>query len=413
MTKRIAPIRMPSAIPMRAREASPTSERARVRTRGPIRLYDQSRADESGGPTKISLKALMDRVRADSNGCALTIVVHGWDSEPTRAFLSLILELFHERSLQEEDAIWLVQGGDKDTLVSPSMEGAVLLSLSSDTESFANNDHRIYNNLVGDVVFFSASEAVEADFAASCRERARTIVINREGEHKGLIWKEVKDARLIVWLWSGSQILTEYSGIEEIPSVAEGADVKSKVDLEEICEALKNKAIDLEAEHNRRLELRSWIEKMLEKYPGRATWNADLIELADRCNWPRWTAESLPSLYVRTENLPEGGAVAFVWHHIRDCIPVDQEDRVEREMWSGEFYEICMTAATAQIADSVAGLFERHLGNLPYPSQRAFTGATNDAMQDVELFLQDSYPETAAKIHELREKIIKGVLSGR
>lgn len=127
----------------------------------------------------------------------LTILVHGWGSPAVGAFFSLLGPL-----LRRDDAVWMLPGQDAQGTITPSAaEEDVLLDLQSDT------DQRIYNNLVGDVLFFPGLHQAEASQVATWQQRARVLIVDGQGRQRTAVLRAGQAASLMTYRWSGELTL--------------------------------------------------------------------------------------------------------------------------------------------------------------------------------------------------------------
>ncbi len=146
---------------------------------------------EIRGP--LALESVVTGLRDKVGGLPISILVHGWGMPPAEHFLNALTPF-----LNEEDAVWLIPA--KETQAGtrpPEIRGAVKLDLNRGT------DQRTYKNLVGDIVFFAASEdkSVVAQ-VQEFRQRARAVVVDSQGPRAGDALRAAWDVKLKTYLWS-------------------------------------------------------------------------------------------------------------------------------------------------------------------------------------------------------------------
>ncbi len=114
------------------------------------------------------------------------------------------------------------------------------------------------------------------------------LILNQSDDRLLQEWEAKLDSRKQVFL-PGSEY-DGFEGIRLIPSV----DGRGKPALDAIGKALRAMAIHLEDDEERSAQLVSLINRVVETYPGRQTWNIDLLYQAIRNRWPDWAMQSLP-----------------------------------------------------------------------------------------------------------------------
>jgi hypothetical protein len=400
----VVPIRTRSAIAMHSSEGAGGIDILSVHTRSPIRVQTTATEAPAYGSQPI-LKELMEQLRKEVGDYPLTAIIHGWDDQLVRSFLPVLF-----LSLQSEDALWLIPTSNMDEIATPpAQERAVILNPNRLIKEPAYNaDRALYDNLIGDIVFFPALEEAEVRYAAGFQQRARTLIVYRYGPCTDAVIRAGREAGFSPYLWSEGQLLEACSDIGEASALAKETQTDAEPDMSDIGRMLKAVAEHLEPGFDRRREFRSQIEKLLEEYPGRREeWNQELVRLADAYQWPSWAVECLPSFYVSLPTSPDGFSRVLLWYRIYECTPDTLDKEVVRELCEGEFFEIKVPAETARVTEEIAQIFEEHRSALPYASGRSFFGAINNAMLQVEAFLSEKYPDAAQKIKALREAILE------
>lgn len=393
----VAPIPTRSAFPEHSQKAVEREMLGPVPTRGRIRRWpalEEEGVDPLATPLH-TLDELVEAVRVDQ--LPLTIIAHGWAGDSARVFLKGLSLL-----LQETDAVWLVQVNEQDadaSVVPPGLEGAVTLNLTRPT------DRRVYDNLVADIVFFNAREEIEANHAVGFEQRAQAIIIDGEGPKcdSGLHACNEAGIPLFVWL-RGNALADHCEQFRGLTVVAGATGAPEEPEVDRIGEWLTERCVYFENRYGRRLSFRSQIREVIDQYPPRSTWNEDLILQAHKHHWPEWAVECLPGLYVPLKDLSDGGRAAFVLHLILACVPERFKRDIEGELCEGQILELKMPVETAEFIKPIAGIFEDHLGNFPYPSERSFIdGAINNALIDVVIHLETVDSEASQKVKHMRE----------
>lgn len=199
----IAPIRTRGAIRLRGSEAGENVVPGPVRTRGEIHTRGAAAVPVPTLKAErwLTLKDLVRDLREQVGDMPLTTLVHGWGSQPTKAFLAVLSPL-----LRREDALWLIPTKEAQiSPVPPEIERAVMSDLSRDT------DQRTYRNLIGDILFFPALEVAETTQVAEWQQRARAVIIDGRGPQSDAVLWAGCEARLMTYRWSGETALEEYA----------------------------------------------------------------------------------------------------------------------------------------------------------------------------------------------------------
>jgi hypothetical protein len=173
-----------------------------IRTRGGIRSApDRGGIRVRGGPAvrgavqTLSLEKLIADLRKGVGHLPLTVVIHGWGTNPAAAFYDALLPW-----LRREDALWFVPGGGEIS----EMEEGVLFDLERET------DRRTYDNLVGDILFFPALDESEVERVGGWKYRARAVLVDKGGSQKENIIRTGLEIKLMMYGWAGKKVLEEY-----------------------------------------------------------------------------------------------------------------------------------------------------------------------------------------------------------
>jgi hypothetical protein len=89
---------------------------------------------------------------------------------------------------------------------------------------------------------------------------------------------------------------TEYEAFEGIRFMPPSSDERGEPALDAIGYALKVMATHLAEDEERKTEFRLLISKVFETYPGRPTWDIDLLHQASKNQWPDWAMQELPNM---------------------------------------------------------------------------------------------------------------------
>jgi hypothetical protein len=406
----IVPVRRRSKAITRTSEQG--TARPSIRTRGPIVERKTSPSDrQTETPGFITLVELFKEIRAEVSDLPLTVIIHGWGDKAAEDFRFLLFP-----SLLTGDALWFVPTRTGRVMrAPPAKEGGVILDLN------VHSDRRIYNNLVGDIVFFSASEEAEVSTADTFRQRARALVLDHRDRSQDRNPIRVSlvhvalDAGLNVYLWFGHK-LAKCSAVADLDATAECAEAMEnsasvegldRDDFVQIGNTLKDLAGHLEEEFDRRFIFRSFLEKILETYAEYSTLDRDLVLIADEYQLPKWAVESLPSMYIPAKESQAGNDRALVWRRVLDCVPQHYEYQRLRELCGGEFIDLEISTVTLRLIGLVSNIFESHLMHLPFSSENAFHGAVNEAL--MELALKENDSAVVEKIEQARKDILREI----
>lgn len=230
-------IRVPGGAEQPIREQGGIVTRGALRTRGVLRTRGAPLKTRGASPSVFNVSALLAELRRDINGAReenhshpeqpgpqgcpgstpsdvagespglngppLSIILHGWPSDSSQAFWAALSGIVHDK-----DAIWLRgTGSSEDPMALPEHERSLVLDLDQDS------DQRVYNNLIGDLVFYPASDPNELESAMAWGQRseagqpkvrARAMVIDAKGPRFSLFEKEAKKLGLCLYGWRGN-----------------------------------------------------------------------------------------------------------------------------------------------------------------------------------------------------------------
>lgn len=174
---------------------SPVRTRGAIRTRGAVTAPTPTLKVERS----LTLEALVKELRKEVGDLPLTVLVHGWGSKSADEFIAVLSPCLRE---EKEDALWLIPA-EKETAL-PSPPKGVVLDLAEDV------DRRIYDNLVGEVVFLPALGEDEAAQVAEWQQRARAVLVDGRGPQGDEVLRAGCEAGLMTYRWSGETALEEY-----------------------------------------------------------------------------------------------------------------------------------------------------------------------------------------------------------
>lgn len=217
-------------------------------------------------------------------------------------------------------------------------------------------------------------------FGIDLRAALRIALIKNQADERLLpVWDVMSSGKRHPFL-PGDEF-DGFDGARFIPSGLQAPDAPA---LNVIGKALGGIAQKLDKEPTRRTKLRTLISRAIETYPGRPTWDQDLINQADQHQWPGWAVECLPNLYVRLAALPKNGERGLLWHYITACIPQTYEHRVVKKLCNDHVVEIELSKEAARFVEQIAPVFEEKRVSNPFVSERAAVGAAASAMEQVE-----------------------------
>lgn len=190
----------------------------------------------------------------------------------------------------------------------------------------------------------------------------------------------------------------EYSGFEGMVNMPQSETTWGEPYLAAIGKALTAMVVYLESERDCRLELQRLIKIVRATYPGRPTWEKDLLLQADLNQWPAWAVACLPSLFVENGR-PESSArqTFFMWQILvpflrRHGYTLEQETR---EYCGGVVVPVRLTegAIAFLMQNDVIQQIEARRRSLPYKSYKAVVGAINDALSELEVKVKNHRSE--------------------
>jgi hypothetical protein len=206
----------------------------------------------------------------------------------------------------------------------------------------------------------------------------------------------------------------EYAGFEGVLPMPASRETRGQPALDALGQALRLMAERLKVEHDRRPRFRRLVERALATYPGRARWPQEMIAEANKHNWPEWALDCI-ELFVALPGTDEKGRRTFLlWRPAFEVISVAVQCLVVRTFCRDNVLEVKLPAEQEPFARQVALPLEDARRNVPYPSERAVAGATNDMIAQIELSMPRK-PNVAKKIAKKRKRALlaMGISLGR
>jgi len=118
------------------------------------------------------------------------------------------------------------------------------------------------------------------------------LIVNQRDSRLQSIWEQFLQKRNHQFLPGD-----EWDGFEGIRLMPESEDRRGEPALDALGRALKAMAEYLESDQARVNKSHYLVVKIMDTYPGRPTWDTDLLLQALKQEWPSWTVESIPGQY--------------------------------------------------------------------------------------------------------------------
>ena len=164
------------------------SNRGDVRTRGMFATSIEKPTQES-----TTLDIVLLEIRHNVNNLPLTFVIHHWNIPSALEFTRLLQSLMRAR-----DVLWLVSDDAQDVPTPP--EGVPLVMTHDE-------DSRIYNMIVADVVFFPAANASEWRQVSRWRQCTNEVVVAQHGPYANSVMEECRRSVLVAHIWDRGMTL--------------------------------------------------------------------------------------------------------------------------------------------------------------------------------------------------------------
>jgi len=320
----------------------------------------------------------MDEIRGNESVVRMRTIVQGWLASEDWTTTQLI-DWFQGYNLpavghDEEPYLWLLRGvpeADERHAAEKKFTGraAMLLKEKPDVKRPGKRpDQALYNLFMLCAGLSCPDELADPLFRVFERRqlKGKWRGIDIRSALKSALISNQKDSRVFAsWeklLLNGKNeffTVDEFEFLDAARLMPESEDKRGEPALNAIGKAFKMMASKLEPDHERRIRYRSIVNKVIETYPGRPTWNLDLLRQADGNVWPIWSIECLPSLYVPI--LDNGSSDrTLTWHYLVSCIPWPLNYRVVGSMCQEQVFELEMADTTAEFVESIAPVFERN-----------------------------------------------------
>jgi hypothetical protein len=194
-----------------------------------------------------------------------------------------------------------------------------------------------------------------------------------------------------------------YDGFDGVRLMPQSPELRGEPALSELGSALARMASCLSKERDPRSKFKELIATVLETYPGRPTWDQDLLWQAHHNEWPHWAVDCL-RLFVPLSDSAESGRTYYVWEVIFD-IAKDLGWITEQEpICNAQVYRVRVKSEGVQIIEEIARDLEYSRSENPYSSDRSVIGGINQALCDAELRLRSRLPRAANAVVEARKK---------
>lgn len=381
---------------------------AAVRTRGPIRELEIGSLSAVAGHRSrwFRLGDLVGELRRQAGNLPLTVIVHQPASPSATAFLD---HLRQSRGLDDaDDAYWLAASGRADVGGLPAFKGGVVLDL------LVEQDHRLYCNLLADIVFFPCFAEWEQHLASDLGGRAHAVVFDQFGANSAAVaevleaseiaaeeWPNGPPPRPLVCRWSGGEKLEAVGGERR----SRERDTTKRLDLAAVGRDLERKALLLQSEPDRRGQFHTLLDNLLSARRDRSTWAEDLIRQADKHAWPAWAVQSLGALFTPLKTLGGQRRSAFVWAPLIPAVPADAR-KVLRHLCNGEVLLAHLPAAAAALLAEIQQRFDSYLPATGLATDRAFFGLVAQVLQEVELAVRAKDEAAALLLSATRRRIL-------
>jgi len=208
----------------------------------------------------------------------------------------------------------------------------------------------------------------------------RALISSQKDNRLEPVWQDMLSGKGHAWL-PGDY----YDGFEGIRLQPKSADTRGKPDLDAIGRALAAMTKHIESSTDCRIEFRRLVDRVIATYSGRPSWDADLIEQADKNMWPIWAVSALPSLYVRLspEHAGSAGNVRYlIWNFlIPTLVELGKHFSIERKLCDEDIIceVILYEEAESNLYKIIDRIEQRRVDN-PYKSYKAVVQGCRDLL---------------------------------
>jgi len=316
---------------------------------------------------------------------------------------------------QEEPYIGLLnalpEGGERYTLESElARRASALLSGQPDTQATGDPPERLLYNLLLFCAGLAHPDELAEPLLAMWSRRAL------HGEWEGLdlrytlsaaLTSNQIDARLAdewraMLRGEPTQILegNDLDGFEGLLWMPESPAKRGEPFMDAVGEALQGMAAHLEDNPERRPQFRALIQRVKETYPDRATWDFDLLNLADEHLFPGWAVECLPSLFFVCEG-ESAAQTILLWQPLAEYF----EGTSKRKYRAKDRVVQLVSKEIPKWLYSMAEKVEERRNTFPFHSERGLRGAVSDLL--AELDEGRTHAQEREKFSAIRRRVVK------
>ncbi|HYU30913.1 MAG TPA: hypothetical protein VEW48_02015 [Thermoanaerobaculia bacterium] len=286
----------------------------------------------------------------------------------------------------------LPEGGERYTLESELARRAwALLSRQPDAQPIGDPPERLLYNLLMLCAGLAHPDELAEPLLALWNRRAL------QGEWEGLglryalstaLTSNQIDARLSnEWcaMLHGrpTQLLEgiDLDGFEGLLWMPESSTKRGEPYMDAIGKALREMAAHLEDNPERRPQLRGLIQRVKETYPDRATWDYDLLALADKHHFPGWAVECLPRLFFVRKGAGKTRTI-LLWQPLADYFEGASRQKYRAE---GRVVQLSASEEIPAWLYTMAEKVEERRNSFPCHSERGLRGAVFDYLGELEI----------------------------
>jgi hypothetical protein len=209
------------------------------------------------------------------------------------------------------------------------------------------------------------------------------LCLNQIDKRLQPIWQAMIEGRYDDFL-----IGTPKHGLDGIAFMQPSEQVQDAPALPEIGYALKAISHNLQGEPDRRLDFGTYINEIVNTYPGRPNWDQELICLADQNHWPDWAVVSLPSLCIPCKQVSQKRVTVLIWEIY---LPIVKElgfdANIEDTFCDNKILMLGFPNEAISFIHPFASVLEQRRLSTPLPTYSAVLGAVTDMMSVIEKLL--------------------------
>lgn len=348
----------------------------RIRTRGPMKRIapiDDSR----------SIGDFVDGLRRPED-LPLVVLVFGDATDPNGAaarFASAV-----DRQLTAADATWIIarNGG--------SLPFGVVTGTVATLDEREPQDRRIWKNLVADILFFAADDASDEESIDSFRKCAPCVIVPSDAARLQSFGHRAVRACL--------PVLTFSAGNDSIASPPPEMFWDLTLPAEEPGQRLAEIATQLSTNQKRRRLFSAVLQSFRPASLDDDAWSREVIRLADRFRWPRWTVASMPRRYVMTEEPRE----AYLWRLMYDCVmKLGIETRAR--LCNGEIFHIQAPDNVHLLIAEIDQQLDAEMQRIKFIGDTSLFGRLGDILDDVAQKWAADQPELSSQIRSVIARV--------